>query len=30
VRSFGDGAPAQVDAPECPPTDLFLEFSVQQ
>lgn len=30
VRSFGDGAPAQVDAPECPPTDLFLEFQVQQ
>jgi Flp pilus assembly protein CpaB len=30
VRSFGDSAPAQIDAPECPPTDLFLEFSVQQ
>lgn len=30
VRSFGDGAPAQIDAPECPPTDLLLEFQAQQ
>jgi len=29
VRSFGDSAPAQVDAPACPPIDLFLEFQVQ-
>jgi Flp pilus assembly protein CpaB len=26
VRAFGDEAPAQVDAPPCPPLDLFLQL----